>query len=389
MNIDNRLPIRILNDQFVPVADIKSYSSLRFNRSQYGVGELEMHINRHLPHADKLTVGAILVPYNRTDCAYQIKTRSIKLDQSGKNSEVWVIYALPLKSWLNGRITMPVADYASDAITSDGETVLHHYLDTQVINPIAVEDKMDIVAGPNGARGEQVEWQSRYKDLGEEMAQISLLGGVGWNIDMDMDSKQFVFNTRVGRDSTVGNSAGNNPVIFSPEFKTLREMDYSESDLDYKNVAVVAGQGEGADRRIVVVGDTTAIGFNRRVMFVDARDISEMTDGRNPRPKPEAQIIEELQNRGLQKLAEQKQEVYLSGQAIVDRQRYLTDYDLGDTVTLQYREWGVTLNTMITGTSEVYEQNGYSVTLTFDNDRPDLISKIKKALSDLKIETTR
>src|SRR5699024_553894 len=100
---------------------------------------------------------------------------------------------------------------------------------------------------------------------------------------------------------------------------------YVESELDYKNFAVVAGQGEGADRRIVTVGD--AVGKDRRVLFVDARDVEEETDEEDPQPIPVHEIAERLRNRGKQKLAEYEQEIYLEGQTLTkSRLIYEKDY---------------------------------------------------------------
>lgn len=48
--------------------------------------------------------------------------------------------------------------------------------------------------------------------------------------------------------------------------------------------------------------------------------------------------------------------------------------------------WDVTIDTCITGAKIVVERGKYSVGLTYDNDRPTLISKIKKDLATVKNE---
>src|SRR5699024_6546201 len=134
-----------------------------------------------------------------------------------------------------------------------------------------------------------VDWQSRYKTLAEELEKIGLQTGLGWNIEVDYDNKRFIFKVLEGRNLSANQSILP-PAIFSPEFGTLKELSYVESELDYKNFAVVAGQGEGADRRIVTVGD--AVGKDRRVLFVDARDVEEETDEEDPQPIPVHEIAE-------------------------------------------------------------------------------------------------
>lgn len=75
-------------------------------------------------------------------------------------------------------------------------------------------------------------------------------------------------------------------MILSPEFDSLGQLSYSASDLEYKNYAIIAGQGEGIDRRIMTIRDST--GFDRYELFGEARDIEEKEgeDGKEPTPRP-------------------------------------------------------------------------------------------------------
>jgi len=58
--------------------------------------------------------------------------------------------------------------------------------------------------------------------------------------------------------------------------------------------------------------------------------------------------------------------------------KYRTDYDLGDIVTQSSDEWGVRLDARITEIEEVYEEAGMEINVTFGDDIPTLISKIKQ-----------
>lgn len=374
---------------FQLVCEIKKYSSLQITNSWHGIGIMELHINRYIENADKLKSGYIIFPHNRLNKGCEIKERKVAVDENGKATEDWIITALPLKSWFGQNITMPPEDFAEDSFSGDAESVMHHYAVSQAINPADPNNKLPIVEGSNLGRGMQVEWQSRYKNLAGEMTEVSTLSGIGWNIDIDTENEEFVFNTYEGRDLTA-NQDIYPPAIFSTDFKTLKELSFVESSLNYKNVAVVAGQGEGIDRRIVLAGDLDAAGLDRHVLFVDARDISEKTDGRNPVPLPPEVIEEKLRNRGLQKLAEHRQELYLEGQVLSKSKLvYGIDYDLGDLVTLQKRDWGVTTDVRITEVKEIYEPGNTGIELTFGNSRPTLISKIKEQLSGMRTEMTR
>ncbi|WP_342440659.1 hypothetical protein MHB40_13280 [Lysinibacillus sp. FSL K6-0057] len=53
-----------------------------------------------------------------------------------------------------------------------------------------------------------------------------------------MHNKQFVFVRQEGR-NFVANRTGLPQAIFSAEFETIESLEYTESDLEYKNFAVV------------------------------------------------------------------------------------------------------------------------------------------------------
>jgi len=74
-------------------------------------------------------------------------------------------------------------------------------------------------------------------------------------------------------DRTVGNTQGNIPVVFSFDLDNLQNLEYESDGREYCNVAVVASEGTGSERKIIEVGDTSATGINRIELYVDARDL--------------------------------------------------------------------------------------------------------------------
>ena len=153
--------------------------------------------------------------------------------------------------------------------------------------------------------------------------------------------------------------------------------------MDYKNFAVVAGQGEGVERRIISIGD--AVGADRYEMFVDARDVSEEDDEGNPRPVEK--VLADLNKRGNEKLSEHAQEIYLGGQILTtSRLIYGKDFNVGDVVTVRDKGWGVTMDTRITAVKEIYEYGKRKIEVVFDNDKPTFISKMRREINAFKYE---
>ena len=378
--------IRVINPDFELLAELYGYTSAIISREWHGIGSLDIEINKNIQGSELLQKGNILILGANIEEPFIIKHRQIKLDQDGKKSEVWSIKAPSLKSILEQRITVPPDGLSYDRINSDAETVIKHYTTNNVITPADSNRIMPLVeVDTNQNRGTSIEWRSRYKNLANELNDISFATGINWNISLDIQNQKFVLDVREGKDLTASQSV-NPPVIISPEFASVKELEYLESMLDFKNYAYIAGQGVGADRRVISQG--TATGLERYEVFVDARDVAEVDDNENPRP--EGEIIAELEARGQRNLEEFEQETYLNGQILMKSPfEYRKDYNLGDIVTLQNKDWGVTLDARITKIKESYDANGMNIEAVFGNDQPDLISKIKNAFGELSNEVRK
>ncbi|MED4462987.1 siphovirus ReqiPepy6 Gp37-like family protein, partial [Metabacillus fastidiosus] len=238
-------PIRILSATIDILAEIDNYESMFFIRRWHGVGEIELRINRYKKHAEKLLKGNIILVGSQLNKVFQIKHREIELDENGKITENWLIKGFALKAVVAQRITIPPNHPAYDNKQGNAETVMKHYMDRNIINPVDLKRKIpELILAINQNRGTSILWQSRYKNLAEEMVEISLATGLGWDVYLDIHQKKWGLDVSEGRNLTV-NQSTNPPVIFSPQFESLKSLHYTESEMNYKNIAYVAGQGEG------------------------------------------------------------------------------------------------------------------------------------------------
>ncbi|MCL1694767.1 siphovirus ReqiPepy6 Gp37-like family protein [Lysinibacillus sp. BPa_S21] len=372
------------------LGEIDNYQSMFFNRSWHGIGGIELRINRYKKYADTLLKGNLILVGTDLNKVFIIKHREIKLDENGKITENWLIKGYALKSVVAQRITMPPEHTAYDNKSGSSETVMKHYVNKNIVNPVDKRRKIpQLVIAADEQRGIHIDhYSSRFKNVAEEMSTISLASGLGWEVTLDIRNKQWVFDIVEGR-NLVASQSVNPPVIFSPQFESLKSLQYVQSELNYKNVAIVAGQGEGVERTVIeVAGIGIGTGINRHEEFIDARDISETDDDDNP--LPEQQVIQALTDRGQQKLGELMQEEYFEGQILTNSPfKYQKDYNLGDVTTIQNNSWGITMDARITDIKEIYETGGFSVEATFGNNRPTLIQKIKQELSQISGEVRR
>lgn len=153
-----------------------------------------------------------------------------------------------------------------------------------------------------------------------------------------------------GTDHRKGNAEGNNAVIFSQDLSNIARTEYEIDSEDYRNVAYIAGEGEGSARKWYEIsrpGEDNKTGWERSELWIDARDIqSSSTDG--------AQISDEeydklIQQRANEKFAEnQKSESFSCTVTDHDkRYKYGVDYQKGDYVTVIDSELGITVDAQI------------------------------------------
>lgn len=379
-------PIRVFTPGVELLTEIDEYTSLQYERSWSGVGRFELVINRHIRGVDHLAKGNIIMLDQNPEKAGIINHKEIQLDEGGKITENWSIRGVPLEGVAQRRLTYPPAGSGYDVINDKAETAMKHYVNTQIVDPVDTDRVISQVQiATDLERGQAVRWQSRYKNLADELHRISMLTGLGWYVYLDLDNQKWVFDAREGVDRTEGQST-NSRVILSPEFDSIRAQNFMDSDINFRNVAIVGGQGEGADRRIEKVGSGDGLG--RLETFVDARDVAE--EDEDGIPIPEQDVIDTLIQRGQEQLNELATQKLFEAEILEKSPfQYERDWDLGDIVTIQNTDWGVTLDARIIGVLEIYEASGRRIQASFGNDWPDFISKMNRKFAQLEGEVLR
>lgn len=365
------MPLKIIDRDFHLLGEIDDYESLIFTRRWSKPGDFQITININKRHTAALQKETFIMLGKHVNKAGIIRHREIKTDENG--NEVLLAQGSTLSNILSRRITVPPIGLAYDHINAAAEDVMKHYVDVNAVNPDNPDRIIpNLVIAPSQARGANISWDSRLKNLAEELEANSIKSGLGWDVYLDIINMHYIFEVYAGRDLTAGQTI-NSPVIFSADFDNIKEQSFTDSDLNYSNYAYVGGQGEGELREIAEVG--TDIGLDRREVFVDARDISNSSD---------------LVIRGSEKLLELKsvqnfQATVMPSASFV----YEQDWDLGDKVTIQNKKWGITMDTAISEIKETYEPDGFKLEVVFGNSMPTLITKIKQEFKQVLPEITK
>lgn len=352
-------PIKIIDKGFNFLGEVDDYEALIFTRSWGGIGGFEIHINANKKYTDKLRKENIVFVNEKK--AGVILYREF----STEDNERLIVKGQQLKTYLGRRITIPPTGRAQDYKNDYVENIMKHYVEANCVNPADTKRKIDrLRIAPVESRGIKTQYQTRFKNLAEELEKLSLISGLGWDVYLDLKNKEFVFDVFEGRDLTAAQSVLP-PAIFSVDYDNVSSQKLIESAMGYKNTGYVGGQGEGTDRTIQVVGED-AQGLERYEVFIDARDIEDSGD---------------LSERGLQKLEELKEVMTFDNEILTQSNLvYEEDYNLGDLVTAINNKWRVVLDSRITEVTEIYEVGGYRINAVFGNNIPTLVERIKQEM---------
>lgn len=185
---------------------------------------------------------------------------------------------------------------------------------------------------------------------------------IGFKVTLSTENK-FVFKLYAGADRSYEQSV--NPyVIFSPNFENLINSSYLRSKRSLKTVTLVAGEGEGSERKTVTVSSTdgAGTGLNRRELYTDARDVSSNVDGTT---LSDEEYNEQLTQRGNEKLAECVEVKSFEGQSDTNATfRLGEDYFIGDIVQIE-NEYGMESRSRVTEVIRSESGSGFEMYPTF------------------------
>ena len=228
---------------------------------------------------------------------------------------------------------------------------------------------------------------SVQKTGGEVYDAITTIAGskdLGFNMLFRPKEKKLIFEVVAGVDRTIEQSEVD-PVEFSTDLEDILSSSYYTNNQDEKNVAFIQGEGDGASRVSQISGNNELKGFDRKELYVDARDLQSETvneDGTTTSLTPD-EYKAALINRGDDKLSECEVTETFEAQIRVfgDIQyEFGKDYQKGDKVTVRDRQLNVVVSARITEVEEDFDDE-YALVLTFGYSYPTIMQKVKRQIS--------
>jgi hypothetical protein len=341
------------------VAPVDDCQSVRFKRGTYVPGDFSFTINKNTLYASAFTRGRIVrIGEDNTKCGV-IETVKQNIGQEGAASEVITVTGHELTQWFARRVVIPPTGSDYYNLTGPAETVAKALIQN-AMGSLAVANRqvvtMTLVA--DSARGSSYTCSARYTNLLTVLSDIGLTTNSGIFITLDPVNHKFIVDYLPGLDRTASQTT-NPRAIFTTDLETTGAAELTDTEDSYRNMMLVAGQGEGSGRTIVTVPASEPTDLDRREMFVDARDLSTVPD---------------LTARGNQTLAANVFTKFLTADPLAYSQLvYGKDYNVGDKVT--FRQFGLSVDVFITSVEETWDPGNYGIKLGFDKQTPTITTQ--------------
>lgn len=343
------MDLYILDENLDTIGIVDNIVSVIWTPRYVDMGDFEVYGPATQTNIDLLTRGRYV---KRLDDEMVGIIQSIELTTDVENGNMILVKGPDLKDILKRRIIWPVIqlnDFLHDAI--------QRLINYTIINPALSSRKISnfIVSDDKPLNLDVVKQQITGDNLLDAISSLCIAQGCGFKVIIE--NKNFVFKLYKGYIRT--------GMIFSPEFDNLANSDYLYDSTSYANVAYVAGEGEGLDRKMLTVNLPGNVGIDRKEIFVDARDLQSETSEGEVIPTEEYEAM--LRERGKEKLAENVTTETFQGEVINEyTYKYKTDYFLGDIVKVE-NEFGMKAQARITEIIESEDATGHKIIPTFED----------------------
>lgn len=355
---------------------IDEISSFIWTRRYWSCGEFKLLTPFTENNEKLLKKGNIIMKNIHTDSeAAQINYITIKRNTYGL--EEIEVQGKFIAAWLDARIILtPII------VIDTAHNIINRIVSENLINPSEIERAIPLLElETNSADLDSniISYSSEpFISCLLETETIAKANSLGFKIQTDLQSKKHIFKVYEGKDLTA-NQTTYNPCIFAEDFDNIYEQEYENSTENLRSVCYVGGEKkDNAERQIVKVG--TAVGLDRKELFVDASDIVQTyTEGSTEITMTSSEYINNLTERGMNTLEQYSETLNFSAKINTQSNlKYKTDFDIGDLVTCINKKWGIKVNARITEITETYQKNNNSIDVTFGESFPTLFDKINR-----------
>lgn len=342
------MDVKILNANEELLGIIDEYKSFIWVHRYYECGDFELHCKATAETLALLRTGNFVA---RDDDDQVCIIEKIIVTTDVEEGDYITASGRCMKSILTRRIV-----WYQTTLYARIETFIQMILDDNLINPSNTARTIPNFTFENtGLLPEYVEMQMDGITLYDVL--VSICKQYKYGFEVSLKDGAFTLRLYKGKDRS-DNQTENPRVVFSTDFDNLTQSTYIFNNADYKNVALVKGEGSGTGRQDRTVG--TGSGLERRETFTDAQTISD-----NGGAIAESNYNQLLDAEGNRTLSSSRGSESLEGTIIDTGQyEYKKDYFLGDVVQIK-NEYGIEATARIIEFMDSHDDTGRSLIPTF------------------------
>lgn len=368
---------------------IDTAKSIIWQTQYYGVGTFEIYVSATAENLALLKEDNYVTRIDRDDCGIIEK---IEIDNNPQDGLMIVASGRFCKSILDRRIVYAATlmgtgmnyywSCNASILSGNVETAVRGLIEANAINATDTNRNITeiywtatdvtglpetIVIDASADEEESAEKQVTYKNLQEYTDGVLKEYGLGARMWLDRDRLQFRYKVFKGVDRSRNNTAGVPPLIFSQDFDNLNSSNYTLDKSAYKTTALIAGEGEGTERKCAFSFAWIA-GLDRRETFVDASSISSTyKEGEEEKSYTIEQYRKMLEAQGRQAIATAQKVETFDGELDLTNSElaFGEDYSLGDIITIEDVNIGKYIDARILSVTEVQDDDGYKIDIEY------------------------
>lgn len=345
------IPI-LANTNFERLAEIDNYITFIWTTRYYESGDFQLQVPVNPTAVSMFQIGYYIL---RDDDDHVGIIEDVIIENTPTKKEVITISGRFLSSILMRRI-IAVQTQVSGQVPS----CIQKLINENAISPSILARQIPNLSFVSLVTS-SLTMRAQYtgKNLLETISKICSTYGIGFKTILTA-SHSFQFTLFEGVDRSYGQSV--NPyVVFSDEYDNLISSQYEESHQELVTDVLIAGEGEGLNRKTLWVTSAASSGLARYEKYQDARNTST-----NDGEIDDETYYNELRGEALESITTFTSA--FTGDVDFSNIKYKEDVNIGDIVTIKNTKWGIYINSRLVEVIEsVSESGAYTITPSFGN----------------------
>lgn len=284
-----------------------------------------------------------------------------------------------LKSYLDRRVVYPTFNGSGKP-----STIARNLVSQNCISP---SDKKRVIPNltlddTDPEYGESTSVQKTGGSVMDAETEFLASNSLGSEVILNTKDKKMVYTIHQGVNRSIDQDSVD-PVLLSTDMDAILKSSYECDSSEFRNIAYVAGEGEGSARKLITVGDESLSGLARRELYVDARDLQSTTteESGSETTMTDSEYENLLKTRGEEKLTDYKRiESFETTIRTDEFSGYLfgRDFYLGDTITVYDTVLKIKSDVQVVAVEYTYKSSGDDITLTLGYPRLSVMEKLRR-----------